>query len=85
VPPAEYGQGLRELIKGVLDARRMTVYKLGVVARVDRSIISRYLNRESSITADHLERLFGALGLRVVETGRARKTTRSKAAAGDDD
>lgn len=82
-PPAE--QGIRELLKGILDARRMTAYKLGAEAGVDRSIITRYLNRESSITADHLERIFAALGLKVIEAGRARKTARPRApAAGGD-
>jgi transcriptional regulator with XRE-family HTH domain len=54
---------LREIVR----KRELTPYRLGKLAGVDPSIISRFLSGERDPSAATIDRLFAALGLRVAE------------------
>jgi plasmid maintenance system antidote protein VapI len=62
-PPATLSDQLRERIG---DAR-VSVYDLAAAAAVDRSILSRFLRGERTITLETADRLARVLKLRLVE------------------
>ncbi len=68
VGPAAISGQLREIIAG----RNLTAYSLAQAAEVSPSVISRFLSRERGLTLETFDAIAGALGLRLVETGRGR-------------
>ena len=73
-PSAISGQ-LREIISG----RGLTAYAVAQSAEVSPSVVSRFLSRERGLTLETFDAIAGALGLRLVETGRGRGRPASRA------
>src|SRR3954447_2748250 len=65
-PSAGFAGQLREIIAG----RDLTAYSVARSAGVAPSVVSRFLSRERGLTLETFDAIAGALGLRLVESGR---------------
>jgi transcriptional regulator with XRE-family HTH domain len=66
--PAGFADQLRQLITG----RNLTAYAVARSAGVAPSVVSRFLSRERGLTLETFDAVAGALGLRLVESGRGK-------------
>ena len=63
-------RGLAGQLRALVAARGLSGYALAQAAGLNRSTVNRFLAGESGLTLDTLDALCGALGLRLVESGR---------------
>jgi transcriptional regulator with XRE-family HTH domain len=75
---------LSEQLRTIIRSRGLSAYKLGRDAKVDRSIVTRFLNREGSLSLESLDQIAAALRLRLVEVGGKAKAARRAASAPKD-
>ena len=61
-----------QLRQAILDAD-VTRYRLSKMTGVEQGILSRFVNRERSITLDTAAKLAAALGLELTPTGKAKQ------------
>lgn len=63
--------GLGDQLRAVIESRGLTAYAAGRAAGVDPGVVQRFLTGERDIRLETADRLAAALGLRLVEVGRA--------------
>jgi transcriptional regulator with XRE-family HTH domain len=59
-------------LRDVIRHRGLTAYALARDAGIDPGMVSRFLTGERSLRLDSVDRIAAALGLRLVEVGRAK-------------
>lgn len=57
-------------LREIIESRDMTPYAVGTASGVDPGILSRFLRGERGMQIDTLDRVAGALGLRLVEVAK---------------
>jgi transcriptional regulator with XRE-family HTH domain len=73
-PPDSFSSQLRAAIR----ARRETPYAIAQAAGVDAAALGRFLSGERGLTTPSVDRLFAALGLRLVDGPRRSRVADSK-------
>jgi transcriptional regulator with XRE-family HTH domain len=59
---------ISDQLRAVILNRKLTPYSVAVSAGVAPSVVTRFINGERGLTLDTLDRVAGALGLRLIET-----------------
>ncbi len=63
-------------LRAAIVTRGMTPYAVAVAAGIAPSIVNRFMSGQRGLTLDSLDAVAGALGLRLVDSGRRPKAAR---------
>jgi len=64
--------GFADQLRSTIAARGLTAYSVARSAGVAPSVVSRFLSRERGLTLETFDAISGALGLRMIESGRGK-------------
>jgi transcriptional regulator with XRE-family HTH domain len=67
MPPKRQAASVSEKIRETIEARKLSAAAVAIEARINSSVVSRFLARERGMTSDSLDAVAEALGLRLVE------------------
>jgi hypothetical protein len=71
-PDATANAGFASQLRDIISGRRLSAYWVAQTAGVAPSVVSRFLSRERGLTLATFDLIAGALGLKLVESGRGR-------------
>jgi len=80
--PAANKHTLSYQLREVIEARGLSAYAAGKLAGVDPGVVQRFLTAERDIRLETADRLALALGVRLVEVGRAVRPRATRPASG---
>jgi transcriptional regulator with XRE-family HTH domain len=70
---------LSQQLRDVIDSRGLTAYAVAKAADIDPGMVARFVSDERDLRLATVDRVAAALGLRLVEVGRAKGRVRGRA------
>ncbi len=70
-------------LRDVIDSRGLTPYAVAKLAGIDPGMVARFVSGERDLRLETVDRIAQALGLRLVEVGRAKGRTSKIAPRGE--